>query len=176
MVKLGDLYFKPFIGAEEIQERVKALGGQISKDYGFESFIALVVLKGGIVFGVDLLRTIKQPVELEFWQLESYHGTSQSGQVIEKLPLNEKLSGKNILVIEDIVDTGDTVALLRQKLQELEVKSIKVATALYKPLAFKHNYKLDYIGFEIENDFVVGYGLDYNGLGRGLPDIYKLTS
>jgi hypoxanthine phosphoribosyltransferase len=177
MVKLGDLYFRPFISAEQIQNRVKDLGEQISNDYGNESFIVLVVLKGGIVFGVDLLRAIiNQTVELEFWQLESYHGTIQSGEVIERMPLSEKLRGKNILIVEDIVDTGDTVALLSQKLQMLQAKSIKIATALYKPQAFKHDYKLDYVGFEIENDFVVGYGLDYNGLGRGLPDIYKLKS
>lgn len=176
MVQLGNLHFQPFIKADEIAERVKILGKQISQDYQSETFVVLVVLKGGIMFGVDLLRTITQPVELELWQLESYQGISQSGQSIEKLALNEKLAGKNILVVEDIVDTGDTVALLRQKLAEIQVKSIKIAAALYKPKAFRHNYQVDYIGFEIENDFVVGYGLDYNGLGRGLKDIYKLKS
>ncbi len=175
MLQLGDLYFEPCITASQIHERVEQLGSQISKHYQDESFIALIVLKGGVVFGVDLLRAIQATIEVEFWQLQSYHGTGQSGEAIEKLALSDKLSGKNILIIEDIVDTGDTVALLMEKLNALQVKSIKIATALYKPQSFKHHYKVDFAGFEIENDFVVGYGLDYNGLGRGLRDIYKLS-
>ncbi|MCE3225507.1 MAG: hypoxanthine phosphoribosyltransferase [Bacteroidetes bacterium] len=127
------------------------------------------------MFASDLLKEVTIPCEISFIKVASYHGTSSSGSVSELIGLTEDLSGRTVVIVEDIVDTGVTLEKLVTVLQRKNVKQIKVATALMKPDSYKKEFKVDYVGMEIGNDFVVGYGLDYDGMGRNLKEIYVLA-
>ena len=128
------------------------------------------------MFTADLLKHIDFNCEVTFLKLTSYHGTSTTGSVKQLIGINEEIKGRDVIVLEDIVDTGITLEQILEQLKSFEPSSIKVATLLYKPAAYKKNIKIDYVGMEIPNDFIVGYGLDYDGLGRNLADIYTLIS
>ena len=175
MVTLKDKQFKPYISSDKILEAVKQVAEKINSDLAGESPVFLAVLNGSFMFAADLMKEINLNCEISFVKLASYHGTTSSGTITELIGLNQDLTGRTVIVIEDIVDTGNTVEKLAEILNNKKVKSFKIATAFYKPTAYTKNIKIDYIGLEIPNDFVVGYGLDYDGLGRNLKDVFILA-
>lgn len=175
-IKIHDKNFTPLIGQSRISERIGQLGKQISKDYDGKEIIVIGVLNGSFVFMADLCREISLPVFTSFIKIKSYEGTQTSENVRSIIGLEEDLKGKNVLIVEDIVDTGISMNFLISEISALNPARISIATLLFKPTAFRFNYNLDYVGFEIPNKFVVGYGLDYDGLGRNLPSIYQLIT
>ncbi len=175
-VKLWDKEFRLSYPAKEIQKDIEALAGKLNKDFSKDSNILFVsVLNGSFVFTADLVRLIDFPCEVTFVKLASYHGTESTGVVNQLIGLNESIEGRTVLILEDIVDTGITLGRLVETLSLLKPKSVKVVSLLFKPQAYKGTVKIDYVGREIPNDFIVGYGLDYDGLGRNLADIYTLV-
>lgn len=173
-ITLKDKSFVPYITADKISESVKNVAQKINADLATENPLFLVVLNGSFMFAADLLKEITFPCEISFIKLASYHGTSSTGTVTEMIGLTEEIKGRTVVVIEDIVDTGVTIEKLFTVLNKKEVKQIKIASFLLKPEAYKKEAKIDYVGIEIPNDFVVGYGLDYDGLGRNMKEIYVL--
>jgi len=167
--------FQPYLSPHAIRARVKAIADRISKDYAQRpELVVLIVLRGGFVFGADLIRELGLPLHVQFVRLSSYEGTESMGVVKEEMPfIEESLVAKDVLIVEDIVDSGKTLGYLRERLRLAKARSIRIASLLFKPKAFKENYPVDYIGFEIPNAFVVGYGLDVDGRGRELPGIYQ---
>lgn len=175
-IQVLDKTFGPFISASSISNRVQELGRQITSDYAGKNPLFLPVLNGSFMFASDLLKAISIPAELSFVKLASYHGTSSSGQVNELIGLTSDLSGRHVLIVEDIVDSGNTLEKLHQLIQSRNAASIRIVTCLFKPGAYAKPLPVDYVGFEIPNDFVVGYGMDYNGFGRNLSEIYTLIA
>ncbi|MCB9335972.1 MAG: hypoxanthine phosphoribosyltransferase [Flavobacteriales bacterium] len=173
-ITIKDLTFKPFIPEAELQESVKNVAKQINEIYKGTSPIFLGVLNGSFMFIGDLMKSIDLNCMISFIKMASYEGTESTGKVNELIGLNEDIEGHDVILIEDIVDTGNTLEKLYQMLQEKKPKSIKIATLLYKPEAYKKPYKIDFVGKEIPNAFVLGYGLDYDGYGRNLSSIYVL--
>jgi hypoxanthine phosphoribosyltransferase len=172
IISIKDKKFKPFISAQKIAAAVKSVAQQINTELKGEDPVFLAVLNGSFMFASDLMKEITIPSKISFIKLASYYGTSSSGNVNELIGLTEELSGRSVVVIEDIVDTGNTMEKLFATLTAKNVKSIYVATLLFKPEAYKKNLKINYKGITIGNDFVVGYGLDYDGYGRNLKEIY----
>lgn len=163
---------KEYISEEKIQQRIQVLGEQITKDFAGEELTVIGVLTGSFLFCADLIRAIKLPITVEFITASSYgDATESSGEVKLNLSVKYPLEGKNVLVIEDIVDTGLTIKKLFAQLEKESPKSLKLATLLNKPSNTVHPVQIDYEGFEIENKFVIGYGLDYAGKYRELPYI-----
>jgi hypoxanthine phosphoribosyltransferase len=175
LITLKDKQFKPYIPSQKILEAVHKIAAQIDQELAGEFPLFLVVLNGSFMFAADLLKEVKSPCEISFVKLASYHGTSSSGAVTELIGLTEDVSGRTVVILEDIVDSGLTIEKLHAILQKKQVKQIRIATAFFKPQAYKKDLKVDYIGIEIPNDFVVGYGLDYDGLGRNLKDVFVLA-
>lgn len=173
-VTLKDKTFVPYITSDKILESVKLVAEKINSDLANENPLFIVVLNGSFMFAADLLKEVTIPCEISFIKLASYHGTSSTGTVTEMIGLTEEVKGRTVVVIEDIVDTGVTIEKLVTLLTKKEVKQIKIASFLLKPDAYKKETKIDYVGMEIPNDFVVGYGLDYDGLGRNMKNIYVL--
>lgn len=174
MIKIIDKEFIPYISADEIKVRVKELGLEISEAYKNEPPLLVSVLNGAFIFTADLIRTIETPIEVTFIRVASYEALKTTGKVSEILGLKENVFGRDILILEDIVDTGTTLDHIMEAFKGLGAKSIKVATLLHKPTAQKKAKKPDFVGFEIPNKFVVGYGLDYQRKGRELKEIYQL--
>lgn len=161
---------REYISAETIQKRIADLGEEINRDYAGEEIVIITVLKGGFMFCADLVRHIKVPFKLEFISAGSYgDSTESSGHVNIRLDLSRSIEHENVLIIEDIVDTGRTLYHVMGLLRDRRPKSLKLASFLYKPDRLIHPMPIDYLGFKIENKFVVGYGLDYAGHYRGLP-------
>lgn len=175
MVTLKDKQFKPYISSDKILEAVKEVAKKINSDLAGESPVFLAVLNGSFMFAADLMKEINLNCEISFVKLSSYHGTTSTGTVSELIGLNQDLSGRTVVIVEDIVDTGNTILKLTEILKEKNVKSYKIATAFFKPSVYKKEVKIDYVGMEIPNDFVVGYGLDYDGLGRNFKDLLVIS-
>ncbi len=176
-VNVLDKTFVPFIERDRIAQRVCELGKKISTDYEGKNPKMIAILNGSFVFAADLFRAINIEATISFVKLSSYKGTQSTGQVTTAFGLEEDLAGRHIILIEDIVDTGSTMNAFLPELYKRNTASIKIATFLSKPEALLHKeIKPDYVAFEIENKFVLGYGLDYNGYGRNLPDLYVLKS
>ena len=173
-VTIKDKTFVPYITSDKILESVKKMAQKINADLAEEMPLFLVVLNGSFMFAADLLKEVTIPCEISFIKLASYHGTSSTGTVTEMIGLTEEIKGRTVVVVEDIVDTGITLEKLMNLLAKKEVKQVKVASFLLKPEAYKKTMVVDYVGMEIPNDFVVGYGLDYDGLGRNMKEIYVL--
>lgn len=162
---------------EEIKSKIKELGKQITKDYDGDELVVICVLNGSFIFCSDLIRKINLPVRLEFIQVSSYGvGTKSSGECQLKLDLTGSITGKNVLIVEDIVDTGNTIKFLLELMNVRHPKSLKLASLLHKPSKNIHPVTIDYLGFEIEDKFVVGYGLDYAGHYRELPYVGILNA
>jgi hypoxanthine phosphoribosyltransferase len=173
-IALHGKLFQPYLSAEVIAERVAEMGQQIALDYAGAEPVMVVVLKGSAIFAADLSRAMQLPLEMEFVRLSSYSGTQSTGVVKALLPLADELcQGRHLLVVEDIVDTGTTLSKFLPDLKARGAASVKLAALLSKPDARKHEVPIDYLGFEIPNDFVVGYGLDYDELGRNIPGIWS---
>ncbi len=160
-----------YLSEEKIQKRIAELGAEISKDYaGEEEVIVVGVLNGSFIFMADLVRKLDLPVQMEFLGASSYGDeTESSGNVKIHLDLRKDISGKHVLLVEDIVDTGNTIKALQELLSGRNAKSVKVCSFLFKPARLVHKVKIDYLAFEIEDHFVIGYGLDYAGRYRELP-------
>ena len=174
IITLEDKNFVPYISPEDIASKIEALALVINKDYAEKQPIILCILSGSFIITADLVRKLSIPHEIEFVRYSSYSGTSSTGQISKILGLRTDIKNQDIIIVEDIIDTGFTISTAIRELYVSEPKSIKVASLLFKPDALKHEVPLDYIGFEIPNKFVVGYGLDYNELGRNIPGIYQL--
>jgi len=174
-IKIKDKTFETYLTEGQIKQRIEELGVQIGADFVGEELVILGVLNGSFVFMADLVRTIPLPLSCEFIKISSYSGMESTGKVMEVIGIPASIEGKNVLVVEDIVDTGNSMAYLKRQLESLHPKRIAIATLLFKKEAFLFNYPLDYVGFEIPNKFVVGFGLDYDGEGRNYPNIYQLS-
>lgn len=165
------------ISEEEIAHRIEALGEAITREFAQEDLVVICVLKGAFMFCSDLIKKINRPVNLEFISLSSYgDGTQSSGDVRLDMDITCNIEGKNVLIVEDIVDTGLTIKTLMGMLAIRKPKTVKLATLLFKPAKLKHRVNIDYLGFEIEDKFVIGYGLDYAGRYRELPYIGVLNA
>lgn len=173
-IRLKDREFTLFITSDEIEKAVTKMASKINNDMEGKTPLFLVILSGAFVFAADLLRKIKVDCDITFVRLASYSGTQSTEKIKELLGLNEVLKDRTVVVVEDIIDTGHTMDDMIHKLKNLEVAEVKIATFLLKPAALRKDLKIHYVGMEIPNDFIVGYGLDYDGFGRNLPDIYKV--
>ena len=173
-IRIHDKEFVIKISSDEIARRIAELALQINLDYEGKKPVFLGVLNGSFIFAADLLRLISLECEVAFIRLSSYHGTYSTGEVKSLLGLSHSITGRNIIILEDIVDTGETISYLVNELAGQKPSSMRVAALLFKPTALKTNVHPDYTGFEVEPDFLVGYGLDYDGYGRNLKDIYVL--
>lgn len=175
-VKIHDKEFEVYLSSETIKKRLEELGKRISQDFKGEKITLLGVLNGSFIVMADLARTVELELTCEFLRITSYEGTQTTGKVKSLMGLSSDISNKTVLIVEDIVDTGISMKFLLEELKKQNPKRLAIVTLLFKKEAFRFNYPLDYVGFEIPNKFVVGYGLDYDGLGRNLSDIYQLST
>ncbi|GAB2704913.1 hypoxanthine phosphoribosyltransferase [Hymenobacter frigidus] len=171
-VTIHDRVFRPYLPAAALDEAVSTLATRLSADYAGREPLFVVVLTGAFMFASDLLKRMTEPCEIVFIRVASYEGTDSTGVVQEVLGLRENIQGRHIIIVEDIVDTGTTMHHLLPTLLAKGPASVEIATLFYKPASLRHELDLRYVALEIPNDFVVGYGLDYDGLGRNLPDVY----
>ena len=175
-VILKDKEFRLSYPSDDIQSDIDVLSSKINHDLKSVHIpLFLSILNGSFMFTADLLKRIQFPCEVSFIKLASYEGTSSTGTINELIGLKENIEGRTVIIVEDIVDTGHTLDKLYLELSKRNPAKILIATLLYKPDSYKGNLNINYIGKSIPNDFIVGYGLDYDGLGRNLPDIYTLA-
>ena len=175
IIKVLDKEFKLYIKQEEIEAVIKDIANQINAEYKDKNPLLLVMLNGAFMFASQLFKELTIDCETSFVKYASYDGTQSTCEVKELIGLSSSLEGRDVIIIEDIIDSGFTMRCLLQKLEAMKVSSVKIATMLFKPNAFKFDYKIDYIGMNIGNEFIVGYGLDYNQHGRNYGSIYKVV-
>ncbi len=174
-VRLKDREFKPYLREDQIIERIREMAAAMTRDLKGKEVVFLVVLNGAFLFAADLIRRIRlTSCEVSFLKLSSYKGTKSTGTIRELFGINEVLEGKSVVIVEDIIDTGSTLESILHNLERFHPVEVKTSTLLFKPGAYSRKHDIDYVGFEIPNDFIVGYGLDYDGLGRNLRDIYQV--
>ncbi|QZK89515.1 hypoxanthine phosphoribosyltransferase [Flavobacterium sp. CHNK8] len=174
MIQLHDKQFVPFISAKEIDFAIAKMVSQVEADFADETPIFVGVLNGAFMVVADFVKQYKKPCEVSFIKMASYEGTSTTHEVKQLIGINQDFTGRSVVIIEDIVDTGNTLVELKELFKKQNVKHFKIATLFFKPEAYQKDIKIDYIGIRIPNKFIVGYGLDYDGLGRNLPEVYKL--
>ena len=174
-MQIKDLQFKEFISKSKVQEQVSVLAAQINRDYKDKSPVFVPILNGSFMFAADLIKQIELPCRISFVKVSSYSGTASSGQLKTLIGLEESLFNQDIIIVEDIIDSGLTLQRIVEELKSLGTKSVEVVALLRKQTAREKPIELKYIGFEIENEFVLGYGLDYDGFGRNKEDIYQTT-
>jgi hypoxanthine phosphoribosyltransferase len=175
-ITIKDLTFESFISEEAVQQRVRELGAQLTPAYKDLNPLFISILSGAFVFASDLIRAFDGPCEIGFVKISSYSGTQSTGSVQTVMGLEKNLEGRHIIVVEDIIDTGRTLHYFLNHLRDQHPASIEVVAFLRKPEAVEFPVDTRYVGFDIENRFVVGYGLDYDGLGRNIPAIYQLSN
>jgi hypoxanthine phosphoribosyltransferase len=175
VINVHDKTFETYLSDETIQQRVKEIAVAINKDYAGKKPLFVAILNGSFMFAADLFKQLTIEAELCFIKLASYKGMKSSGKVITSIGLEEDLFDKDVIIVEDIVDTGKTLHRFLPKLVHMQPKSLRIATLLHKSEATEYPLVLDYVGFVIPNKFVVGYGLDYDGLGRNLREIFQLV-
>lgn len=173
-INILDKKFGEFISEERIQKRIDELAIQVNKEMDGKDVVFIGILNGAFLFAADLFRRIEMPARITFVKLASYEGTCSSGSIKELIGWNEDIKGKSVVVIEDIVDTGNTLERIVDELAIRKAAEVRIATMFYKPDAYRKKIHLDYVGIEIPDNFVVGYGLDYNGYGRNLRSVYTL--
>lgn len=176
-IKLHDKYFKPYLSEEKIAKHVSFLAKQVKKDLN-EGEIPLFIgiLNGSFMFAADFIRNFEGDCEISFVKLASYQGTKSAGKVKQLVGINEDLEGRTVVILEDIIDTGNTLTEIYQIFKDKKLKQLKIATLFFKPDVFRKELPIDYIGLSIPDKFIVGYGLDYDGLGRNLASIYQITT
>lgn len=174
-IRVKDKEFEVFIPEEKIDEAVSRIACRINEELKDQQPVFLVVLNGAFMFAADLFKKLDMACEVSFVKLASYSGTATSSSVKELIGLNSSLKGRQVVIVEDIIDTGITMDWLISKLYELGVEDLRVAALFFKPQAFRRDFTIDYIGMEIPNDFIVGYGLDYDGYGRNYGEVYKIV-
>lgn len=175
VVNVHDKSFETYLPEDTIQKRVKEIAEAINKDYAGKRPLFIAILNGSFMFAADLFKHLEIEAELCFIKLASYKGMKSSGKVVTSIGLEEDIFEKDVIIIEDIVDTGKTLFNFLPQLHHQQPRSLKIAALLHKSEATEHPLTLDYVGFDIPNKFVVGYGLDYDGLGRNLKEIYQLV-
>ena len=175
VIKVRDKSFETYLSEETIQHRIKELAVQINADYAGKRPFFIAILNGSFMFAADLFKHLTIDAEICFIKLASYKGTKSTGNVVTSIGLDDDIFGKEVIIVEDIVDTGKTLHDFLPKLVHQQPKSLKIASLLHKSDATAYPLTLDYVGFTIPDKFVLGYGLDYDGLGRNLKEIYQLT-
>jgi len=175
VIKVHDKSFETYLSEEVILKRIKEMAADITKDYAGRRPLFIAILNGSFMFASDLFKHLNIEAELCFIKLASYKGMKSSGNVVTSIGLEDDLFDREVIIVEDIVDTGKTLHNFLPKLFHQQPKSMKIVTLLHKPAATEYPLELDYVGFDIPNKFVVGYGLDYDGLGRNLKEIYQLV-
>lgn len=175
-VKIKDKEFELFLMQENIEKAIDKVAEKLNKDLADKDPLFICVLNGSFMYASELMKRVSIPSEVSFVKMSSYKGISSTGKIKEIYGLEEDVKGRTIVIVEDIVDTGYTMSLMLDQLNCEAPKEILVTTLLLKPDALKHDVKIDYVALEIPNDFIVGYGLDYDGYGRNLPDIYKIKN
>lgn len=174
-IRIHDKEFRPYISAQQIDEAVTKLAGDINADYLERDPLFISILSGSFMFASDLFKRITIPSEICFIKLASYKGTRSTGSVITSIGLDQDLHGRDVIILEDIIDTGKTLSVFLPQLEHQQPRSLKICALLHKPESMEHPVRIDYLGFSIPDRFVVGYGLDYDGYGRNLPEIYQLV-
>jgi hypoxanthine phosphoribosyltransferase len=175
-IQVLDKTFEPYLKEEAIQEKITELAAQLNKDYAGKRPLFLSILNGSFLFTADLFKQITIEAEVSFIKLASYKGTSSTGNVITAIGLDTNVKDRHIVILEDIIDTGKTLHHYLPQLDSMQPASVKIAVLLNKKEALQYPVKVDYACFDIPNKFVVGYGLDYDGLGRNSKDIYQLKA
>lgn len=175
-ITIFDKTFKLFLSNEEIEQAIDNVADKLNADYAGKNDVPifLCVLNGAIMFTAAIMKRVNFPAELISIKVKSYQGTESSGTVLIPMGLTGDVQGRDVIIFEDIVDTGNTIVALKDLLKDKGAKRVRICTMLMKPEVYKKDYKLDYVGMEIPNKFIVGYGLDYDERGRNLPDIYQL--
>jgi hypoxanthine phosphoribosyltransferase len=174
-IKLIDREFEKFIPFSELKKAIDEIAEKINRDLEGEDVLFVCILNGSFMFSSELMKAITiADSEITFLKLSSYQGTETTGQVKELIGLYEPIEGRTLVILEDIIDTGITIKEVMERLKSHNPKSVRIATMLLKPEKFKNKMPIDYVGMEIENDFIVGFGLDYNHKGRNLKDIYRV--
>ncbi|MBO3117279.1 adenylate kinase [Winogradskyella sp. DF17] len=176
VLKLHDLYFKPFISEDRIQKAVQKMVDAIAADLGDEMPVFVGILNGSFMLVSDFVKKYPKPCEVTFIKLASYEGVKSTEDIQRLIGLTQDLTGRTVVILEDIIDSGNTLEEVHRIFKNENVKQLLIATLFYKPEAYDKDFKLHYVGMEIPNKFIVGYGLDYNGLGRDLPDVYQLKT
>lgn len=171
-MKIIDLEFKPYIERSEILLQVRKMAESINRDYKDKDPLFLSILNGSFIFAADLMREINVPSQISFIKLSSYSQVASTGKVKELIGLNDNVFNRNLIIIEDIIDSGLTLQHVRAALEDLGSASVEIATLFLKPESFHEGFDIKYVGFSIPNNFIVGYGMDYEGYGRNLPDVY----
>ncbi len=174
IVKAHDLSFELYITEADIQKRVNEIGAAIATKFDNTYPLFISILNGAFMFTADLVRASNIQCEIAFTKLSSYQGTASTGKITTLIGLDANIKGRDVIVVEDIVDTGETLFQFMQTLRQHEPASVTLASFLMKPEVFNNRYTVDHVGYEIPNKFVIGYGLDYNGAGRQLSSIYQL--
>jgi hypoxanthine phosphoribosyltransferase len=167
--------FREYIPETDIKARIEELARQINSDLTGKEVVFLGILNGAFLFAADLFRLIEFPAKISFVKYASYEGTASSGEIKELIGWNDDIHNKTVVIIEDIVDTGNTIERIVGELLIRKASEVRIAALFFKPSAYQKNISLDYVGFKVPNDFVIGYGLDYEGYGRNLPSVYTLV-
>ena len=175
IIKINDRSFRVSLPESEIKERVRQVAQQMSKDLEGKNPLFLAVLNGAFIFAADLMREMTIPCEISFVKLASYQGTTSTGKVQEVIGINENLSGRTVVIVEDIVESGQTMKRMIESIGTRNPASVQICALFFKPEKLKVDLTLDYVAFRIPDDFIVGYGLDYDQLGRGLKDVYTIV-
>ena len=176
MIKLHDKYFKPFISAQEIDTAISKLAKDIAADLGDEIPVFIGILNGSFMVVSDFVKKYPKPCEVTFIKLASYEGLKSTEDIQRLIGLTQDLTGRTVVILEDIIDSGNTLEEVHRIFENENVKDLKIATLFYKPEAYKKDFKLHYVGIEIPNKFIVGFGLDYDGLGRDIPEVYQIKT
>ena len=174
-IVVNDKKFQPYISSAEIRDRIASLATRINAEYDGKRPLFIAILNGSFMFASDLFKEINIDAEICFIKLASYKGTRSTGNVITSIGLDEPLAGRHVVIIEDIVDTGKTLHKFLPQLHNQQPASLKIAALLHKPEALEHPITIDYLGFNVPNKFLLGFGLDFDGLGRNLAEIYQLV-
>jgi hypoxanthine phosphoribosyltransferase len=175
VIQVNGKSFQPYLTAEEINKQIQRIGAEINRDYAGKRPLFIAILNGSFMFASDLFKELSVEAEICFIKLASYKGTRSTGHVITSIGLDESLKDRHVVIIEDIVDTGKTLSEFLPQLADQQPASLKIAALLHKPDALVHPLTIDYLGFNVPNKFLLGYGLDFDGLGRNLKEIYQLT-
>lgn len=175
LIQVKDKKFVPYLTAAQIDEQIKRLGAEINRDYKDKNPLFIAILNGSFMFASDLFKELEGEPEICFIKLASYKGTKSTGNVITSIGLDESLKGRHVVILEDIVDTGKTLNEFLPQLSDQQPASLKIVALLHKPDALQYPVTIDYLGFSVPDKFLLGYGLDYDGLARNLKEIYQLT-
>lgn len=174
VLKIHDKTFVPYLSAADIEGYIAEIASKINADYKGQNPLFVAILNGSFMFASDLMKKLELKAEISFVKFSSYEGTSSTGQINELIGLNQDITGRDVIILEDIVDTGQTLEKVLNILERSGARSMKIATLLLKPEVFDKNYPVDYVGKNIPNKFVIGFGLDYDELGRNYGEIYQL--